>query len=87
MDSLRDWTEECEQVWLQLEEKRIPYVIEKINMRCYGDKPMSYLKKTSSGLLPALEIDGNFYTESEFIMFKVRASRLKEAPRHFCCFP
>ena len=62
-----------EQVWLQLEEKRVPYVIEKINMRCYGDKPMSYLKKTSSGLLPALEIDGNFYTESEFIMFKVGA--------------
>ena len=24
------------QVWLQLEEKQIPYVIEKINMRCYG---------------------------------------------------
>jgi glutathione S-transferase len=30
---------------LQLEEKRIPYTIEKINMRCYGDKPPSFLAK------------------------------------------
>ena len=26
------------QVWLQLELKRIPYTLEKINMRCYGPK-------------------------------------------------
>lgn len=30
---------------MQLEEKRIPYTIEKINMRCYGDKPASFLSK------------------------------------------
>jgi hypothetical protein len=30
------WCPYCERVWLQLEEKRIPYSIEKINMRCYG---------------------------------------------------
>lgn len=30
------WCPYCQKVWLQLEEKRIPYVIEKINMRCYG---------------------------------------------------
>lgn len=30
---------------MQLEEKRIPYVMEKINMRCYGDKPASFLSK------------------------------------------
>ena len=28
------WCPYCQKVWLQLEEKRIPYVIEKINMRC-----------------------------------------------------
>lgn len=35
----------CHKVWLQLEEKRIPYTIEKINMRCYGDKPASFMAK------------------------------------------
>jgi hypothetical protein len=38
-------------VWLQLEEKRIPYTIEKINMRCYGDKPSSFLAKVGSEAL------------------------------------
>lgn len=33
------------QVWLLLEEKRIPYTMEKINMRSYGDKPQSFLRK------------------------------------------
>ena len=33
------WCPYCHKVVLQLEEKKIPYVIEKINMRCYGDKP------------------------------------------------
>jgi glutathione S-transferase len=33
------------QVWLLLEEKQIPYTMEKINMRSYGDKPQSFLKK------------------------------------------
>lgn len=52
---------------LQLEEKRIPYTIEKINMRCYGDKPKEFMQKVPSGLLPVLEIDGNVYTESAVI--------------------
>lgn len=39
------WCPYCQKVWLQLEEKRIPYVIEKINMRCYGDKPASFMAK------------------------------------------
>lgn len=33
---------------MQLEEKRIPYIIEKINMRCYGDKPPSFLAKVDA---------------------------------------
>ncbi|KAK9819179.1 hypothetical protein WJX81_001160 [Elliptochloris bilobata] len=62
------WCPYCERVWLQLEEKRIPYTIEKINMRCYGDKPPEYTRKVPSGLLPALEVDGQLWTESAEIM-------------------
>jgi glutathione S-transferase len=61
------WCPYCEKVWLQLEEKRIPYRIEKINMRCYGDKPPAFLAKVPSGLLPAMELDGKLYTESAVI--------------------
>ena len=52
------WCPYCHKVWLQLEEKRIPYRIEKINMRCYGDKPAEFLSKVPSGLLPVLEVNG-----------------------------
>lgn len=33
---------------VQLEEKRIPYTMEKINMRCYGDKPASFMAKVGN---------------------------------------
>ncbi|GLI60527.1 hypothetical protein VaNZ11_002533 [Volvox africanus] len=62
------WCPYCHKVWLQLEEKRIPYVIEKINMRCYGDKPPSFMAKVPSGLLPVIELDGRVVTESAVIM-------------------
>ncbi|KAG2493053.1 hypothetical protein HYH03_008716 [Edaphochlamys debaryana] len=68
------WCPYCHKVWLQLEEKRIPYVIEKINMRCYGDKPPAFLAKVPSGLLPVLELDGRVVTESTVIMALLEAS-------------
>jgi glutathione S-transferase len=77
------WCPYCEKVWMQLEEKRIPYRIEKINMRCYGDKPPSFLAKVPSGLLPAVELDGKLYTESAVI-----AQLLEEAfPTHTPLLP
>jgi glutathione S-transferase len=51
-----------------LEEKRIPYRMKKVNMRCYGDKPPDFLAKVPSGLLPVIELDGRIVTESADIM-------------------
>ncbi|KAI3436264.1 hypothetical protein D9Q98_002317 [Chlorella vulgaris] len=61
------WCPYCHKIVLQLEEKKIPYLIEKINMRCYGDKPPEFMRKVPSGLLPVLEIDGRMITESAVI--------------------
>ena len=62
------WCPYCQKVWMLLEEKRIPYTVEKINMRCYGDKPPSFLAKVPAGLLPVLELDGRVIAESARIM-------------------
>ncbi|KAL4421036.1 hypothetical protein ABPG77_007511 [Micractinium sp. CCAP 211/92] len=61
------WCPYCHKIVLQLEEKQIPYVIEKINMRCYGDKPPEFMAKVPSGLLPVLEVGGQIITESAVI--------------------
>lgn len=62
------WCPYCQKVWMMLEEKKIPYRIERINMRSYGDKPAWFLEKVPSGLLPVLELDGKMITESLVIM-------------------
>lgn len=62
------WCPYCHKVWLQLEEKRIPYTVEKINMRAYGDKPAAFMAKVPGGLLPVIEFDGRVVTESAVIM-------------------
>lgn len=51
-----------------MEEKRIPYRVEKINMRSYGDKPPAFLRIVPNGLLPAIIVDGKVMTESLDIM-------------------
>ena len=33
-------------------EKRIPYKVIKVAMRCYGDKPQSFMKMNPSGGIP-----------------------------------
>jgi glutathione S-transferase len=62
------WCPYCQKVWLWLEEKRIPYRIEKITMFCYGQKEAWYKRKVPSGMLPALELDGRLITESDDIL-------------------
>ncbi|QQE64749.1 glutathione S-transferase [Leptolyngbya sp. BL0902] len=62
------WCPYCQKVWLWLEEKQIPYRVEKITMFCYGEKEAWYKRKVPSGMLPALELDGRMITESDDIL-------------------
>ncbi len=62
------WCPYCQKIWLWLEEKQIPYRIEKVTMFCYGEKESWYKRKVPSGMLPALELDGRIVTESDDIL-------------------
>lgn len=68
------WCPYCHKVQLLLEAKRIPYMVKKINMSCYGKKPIEFLRKVPSGLLPVIELDGKVVTESMDIMFLIEES-------------
>ncbi|MEM7177995.1 MAG: glutathione S-transferase N-terminal domain-containing protein, partial [Pseudomonadota bacterium] len=47
------WCPYCQKVWIALEEKQVPYVVEKVDMRCYGTgKPSEFLKLQPNGNLP-----------------------------------
>ena len=62
------WCPYCQKVWLWLEEKQIPYRVEKVTMFCYGKKERWYKRKVPSGMLPAIELDGRIITESDDIL-------------------
>jgi glutathione S-transferase len=62
------WCPYCQKIWLWLEEKQIPYRIEKVTMFCYGEKETWYKRKVPSGMLPALELDDRIITESDDIL-------------------
>jgi len=62
------WCPYCQKVWLWLEEKQVPYRIQKVTMFCYGEKESWYKSKVPSGMLPALELDGRLITESDDIL-------------------
>ena len=62
------WCPYCQKVWLWLEEKQIPYQIKKVTMFCYGKKESWYKRKVPSGMLPAIELDGQIITESDDIL-------------------
>ena len=59
------WCPYCQKVWLWLEEKQVPYRVEKVTMFCYGEKENWYKKIVPSGMLPALALDGKMITESD----------------------
>lgn len=62
------WCPYCQKIWLWLEEKQIPYRVEKVTMFCYGEKESWYKRKVPSGMLPAIELDGHIITESDDIL-------------------
>ncbi|MEM8603177.1 MAG: glutathione S-transferase family protein [Cyanobacteria bacterium P01_H01_bin.121] len=62
------WCPYCQKIWLWLEEKQIPYRIEKVTMFCYGEKERWYKQIVPSGMLPAIELDGQLITESDDIL-------------------
>lgn len=62
------WCPYCQKVWLWLEEKQIPYRVEKVTMFCYGEKEAWYKRRVPSGMLPALDLDGRLITESDDIL-------------------
>ncbi len=62
------WCPYCQKIWLWLEEKQIPYRIEKVTMFCYGEKESWYKRKVPSGMLPAIELKGRIITESDDIL-------------------
>ncbi len=62
------WCPYCQKIWLWLEEKQIPYRIEKVTMFCYGEKENWYKRLVPSGMLPAIALDGRIITESDDIL-------------------
>ncbi|CAI5988316.1 unnamed protein product [Closterium sp. NIES-64] len=74
------WCPFCQRVWLQLEEKRIPYRVEKINLKCYGPKPDWFLELVPNGMLPAVQLDGRVITESVTIMKEIEAAFPSHSP-------
>jgi glutathione S-transferase len=68
------WCPYCQKVWLWLEEKQIPYRIEKVTMFCYGQKESWYKQIVPSGMLPAVAIDGQLITESDDILMALERS-------------
>lgn len=62
------WCPYCEKVWLALEEKRVPYKVEKVNMNCYGEKPDWFWKMQPSGGIPVAKVNGVVIKESNDIL-------------------
>ena len=65
------WCPYCEKVWLQLEEKRIPYKVEKAPLRCYGKKSKEFLQISPSGMLPVAIVKGQKISESNEILYAI----------------
>ena len=65
------WCPYSEKVWLALEEKQVPYTVEKVNMNCYGEKPPSFWQMQPSGGIPVAVLDGAIIRESNDILLAI----------------
>lgn len=74
------WCPYCQKVWIALEYKQIPYAVEKINMRCYGDKPLSFQTMQPSGQIPVAIVDGRVLRQSNDILSTLE-SDFPESPK------
>ena len=74
------WCPYCEKVWLALEEKRVPYAIEKVNMNCYGEKPEWFWQMQPSGGIPVAKVDGQVVRESNDIMMAIEGLYADQRP-------
>jgi glutathione S-transferase len=59
---------------LYMEEKRIPYRVEKIDLFCYGTKKPSFLALQPSGMVPAAVVDGHFLGNADAILGAAEAA-------------
>jgi len=53
------WCPYCQKVWIALEEKKLSYTIQKVDMNCYagGSKPTNFLEVQPSGNLPCIVVE------------------------------
>lgn len=65
------WCPYCHKVWLWLEEMRLPYRVEKVPLKCYGDKEDWFLRLVPNGTVPAVSLDGKIMTQSDKILAKL----------------
>jgi len=68
------WCPYCQKVWFWLEEKQIPYRVQKVTMFCYGQKEAWYKRLVPSGMLPALALDDRIITESDDILLALESA-------------
>lgn len=82
LDPTSAWCPYCQKVWLWLESKQIPYRVRKVTMFCYGEKEQWYKQLVPSGMLPAVEINGEMVTESDEILYALeeRFGALQDKP-------